>query len=132
MRVPKTRNAGTMTESAFWGWIRSSLRQRSRFWKPINKAKDLAKRKYTGPNKRQKFEYQCNACKDWFKGDEVQVDHIKEVGTLTCAGDLPAFIDGLFCEIEGLQVLCSECHNKKTQSYLSEQRIKKQSRKKNG
>ena len=59
-RVPKTRNAGTMTESAFWSFIRSALRQKSRWWKPITECKMKARRPYKGPNKRQKFEYQCN------------------------------------------------------------------------
>ena len=76
VRKEKTRNAGTMTESAFWSMIRSALRRRTMFWKPILKAKLLARRKYEGPNKRQKFEYQCNECKGWFKDSEIAVDHI--------------------------------------------------------
>ena len=35
----KPRNAGTMTESAFWSFIRSALRQKSRWWKPITECK---------------------------------------------------------------------------------------------
>ena len=61
-KTPKVRNAGTMTESAFWGFIRSSLRQKSRWWKPIAQCKAKAKRTYKGPLKRQKFEYQCKEC----------------------------------------------------------------------
>jgi hypothetical protein len=53
--TPKTRNAGTMTDAAFWGFIRSALRQKSRWWKPIGEAKAKAKRSYKGPLKRQKF-----------------------------------------------------------------------------
>ena len=53
-RVPRTRNAGTMTESAFWSMIRSALRQKSRWWKPISECKTLARRAYKGKNKRQK------------------------------------------------------------------------------
>lgn len=112
---PKTRNAGTMTEAAFWSYIRSTLRNKSRFWKPINLAKLKARRKYSGPNKRQKFEYQCNCCKKWFPEKDINVDHIIPAGSLNCANDLPAFVERLFCEVQGLQVLCSECHNIKTQ-----------------
>lgn len=113
-RVPKTRNSGTMTESAFWSFIRSALRQKSRWWKPISEAKAKAKRPYKGCNKRQKFEYQCNQCKDWFPEKKINVDHIIPAGTLTCGGDLPGFIERLFCELDNLQVLCETCHNKKT------------------
>jgi 5-methylcytosine-specific restriction endonuclease McrA len=114
-RVVKTRNAGTMSESAFWGFIRSALRQKSRWWKPISIAKAKAKRAYKGPLKRQKFEYQCVECKEWFPDKKVNVDHIIPAGTLRCADDLPAFVERLFCEVNNLQVLCQGCHNIKTQ-----------------
>jgi len=115
-RVPKTRNSGTMTESAFWSFIRSALRQKSRWWKPISLAKANAKRPYTGPLKRQKFEYQCNECKNWFPDKKINVDHICPAGSLNSAQDLPDFIERLFCEVDNLQVLCETCHNKKTKS----------------
>ena len=114
VRTPKTRNAGSMTESAFWSFIRSALRQKSRWWKPITQCKMQSRRPYKGPNKRQKFEYQCNYCKNWFPDKEVNVDHIIPAGTLTCANDLPGFVERLFVEVDGLQVLCTTCHNKKT------------------
>jgi 5-methylcytosine-specific restriction endonuclease McrA len=112
----KTRNAGTMTESAFWSFIRSGLRQKSRFWKPITQCKMSNRRVYKGPLKRQKFEYQCAECLQWFPDKKVNVDHITPAGTLRCANDLPGFVERLFCEIDNLQILCSTCHNQKTQS----------------
>jgi 5-methylcytosine-specific restriction endonuclease McrA len=115
-KVAKTRNAGTMTESAFWSFIRSGLRQKSRFWKPITQCKMKARRPYKGPLKRQKFEYQCNECEKWFPEKKINVDHIHPAGTLRCANDLPGFVERLFCEIDNLQVLCEACHNVKTQN----------------
>jgi 5-methylcytosine-specific restriction endonuclease McrA len=115
-KVPKTRNCGTMTESGFWGFIRSSLRQKSRWWKPILGCKILSRRKSQSNNKRLKWEYQCNKCKNWFPEKEVSVDHIKPVGTLKSAQDLPFFVENLFCEIDNLQTLCDQCHTLKTQS----------------
>lgn len=112
--VPKTRAAGTMTESAFWSLIRSTLRQKSRWWKPVGVCKIQVRRKYKGKNKRQRFEYKCNKCKKYFAGKYINVDHITPVGSLRCAEDLPGFVERLFCEVKGLQVLCSECHDKKT------------------
>lgn len=115
-RVAKTRNAGTMSESAFWSFIRSGLRQKSRWWKPITQCKLEAKRPYKGTNKRQKFEYQCNECKNWYQEKLINVDHIVPAGSLNCAADLPAFVERLFCETNNLQVLCEACHNVKTQN----------------
>lgn len=114
--APKTRNNGTLTESAFWSFIRSGLRQKSCWWKPITQCKLNAKRAYKGPNKRQKFEYQCNACKKWFQEKYVSVDHIIPCGSLNCSADLPGFVDRLFVEVDLLQLLCTTCHNVKTQN----------------
>ena len=114
VKAPKIRNSGTMTESAFWSFIRSALRQKSRWWKPISECKLKARRAYKGPNKRQKFEYQCKKCKQWFAEKNINVDHIKAAGSLNCAEDLPGFINRLFCEIDNLQVLCEPCHDVKT------------------
>ena len=113
-RVVKTRNAGTMTESAFWSFIRSALRQKSRWWKPITQTKMNARRAYKGPNKRQKFEYQCAHCTKWFPEKKINVDHTIPVGSLNCAEDLPGFVNRLFCEVGDLQILCSYCHDSKT------------------
>lgn len=114
VKAVKTRNAGTMTESAFWSFIRSGLRQKSRWWKPITECKLKAKRAYKGPNKRQKFEYQCASCEKWFPEKQINVDHVIPAGSLNCAADLPGFVERLFCEIDNLQVLCEKCHDKKT------------------
>lgn len=114
----KPRNAGTMTESAFWSFIRSTLRQKSRWWKPVSLAREKAKRKYEGPNKRQKYEYQCNVCKNWYPAKEINVDHIVPAGNLRCSEDLPGFVERLFCEIDNLQVLCINCHDIKSKNDL--------------
>lgn len=112
----KPRNHHTMTESAFWSFIRSALRQKSRWWKPISIAKLRARRPYKGINKRQKFEYQCTKCKQWFAEKNISIDHIVPVGSLNCADDLPGFVERLFCEVEGLQCLCNSCHDEKTKN----------------
>ena len=115
-KVDKPRNAGTMSESAFWSFIRSGLRQKSRFWKPITQCKLAARRPYKGPNKRQKFEYLCNVCNKWFPEKKINIDHIHPAGSLRCAQDLPGFVERLFCEIDNLQCICESCHNVKTQN----------------
>lgn len=130
--IPKTRNSGTMTESAFWSFIRSGLRQKSRWWKPIAECKAKAKRPYKGPLKRQKFEYQCNQCKNWFPDKKINVDHICPAGSLNSAQDLAGFIERLFCEVDNLQVLCETCHNIKTKSEKNEKGTTKVVQARNG
>lgn len=115
IKVEKTRNNNTWTESQFWGFIRSSLRAKSRWWIPILECKKSSRRAYKGTNKRQRWEYQCNGCKEWFADKEISVDHIKPVGTLKCANDLPFFVENLFCDMSNLQCLCKNCHNTKSQ-----------------
>ena len=124
-KVIKTRNAGTMSESAFWAFIRSALRQKSRWWKPITQCKQNAKRPYKGTNKRQKFEYQCNKCKKWFPDKQINIYHITPAGELNKANDLPGFVERLFVEVEGLQCLCQNCHNEKTKQEKEQLKIKR-------
>lgn len=114
MKALKTRNSGTMTESAFWSFIRSALRQKSRWWKPIVTTKLNARRPYTGPNKRLKYEYKCAICNNYFPEKEIEIDHITPAGSLKSANDLPLFVENLFCEVGGLRCLCKSCHNKIT------------------
>jgi len=115
-RIPRTRAGGTMTESQFWSMIRSALRQRSRWWRPVHICEQKARRKYKGPNKKQKYEYKCESCKKWFPKKDISIDHIVPVGSLSSYEDLPGFVERLFVEQEGLQVLCNQCHTKKTKS----------------
>ena len=114
-RVPKTRNAGTMTEAAFFGKLRSVLRKGFMYWKPLQNAKNKARRKSQSDNKRLKFEYQCARCNEWFPGKEVQVDHTIPCGSLKCMDDIQGFFERLTEEDENLySVQCKPCHQIKT------------------
>lgn len=100
------------SESKFWQYIRSTLRRAwMRFPKRYEALTD-ARRDYKGDNKKQKYEYQCNICKEWFKNKDVQVDHVIPAGSLNGYSDLPGFVERLFCN--QLQILCSSCHKIKT------------------
>jgi len=111
-RVPKPRNNGSMSEAAFFGWLREKLRRASMYWKPINVVKKEAQVPYVGENKRRKFSYVCSECKGHFASDEVVVHHIVECGSLKSFADLPGFAERLFVEKDGLAVLCRGCHDK--------------------
>lgn len=103
------------TQARFWGFIRSALRSGSSRWPPKYQVLQEARRAYNGPNKRQKWEFLCAKCNNWYATKEISVDHIEPVGTLKAYEELPDFVRKLFCGVEGLQVLCSTCHNEKTQ-----------------
>ena len=109
-RVPKTRCSETMTEAAFFSFIRSGLRQKSQKWKPAYDAKKLAQRPYTGEDKRTRFVYLCDICNNLFKDKDVQIDHIIPCGSLKSFEDISGFCERLFCEVGGYRILCSDCH----------------------
>ena len=114
-RVERTRAGGEWTEASFWGFIRSGLRQMSRRWPPLARlAINAVRRKSQSSNKRLKWEYQCSFCGHWFQRTEVEVDHIAPCGTLKSWQDLSVFAERLFCEPEGLRVVCGECHQRRT------------------
>lgn len=123
-KIEKVRNNNTLSEQAFWGWVRSLLRRGSMRWKPLQEIKKLSRRPYIGENKRRKWEYQCNYCKNWFIDNDIEIDHIYGTGGLTRKEDLGTFVENLFCEIDKLQVLCVKCHLEKTNN---EKKIKKES-----
>jgi len=113
-RAIKCRAGGTWTESRYFSFIRSALRQAWSRYPVKHQFLKSKQRPYTGSDKRTKFEYECEACKKIFKGKDVQVDHIIPAGSLLKYSDLPQFVENLFCEASNLQLLCKTCHSKKT------------------
>lgn len=66
--------------------------------------------------------YKCRECKDLFKKSGVHVDHIKPAGAYPRYPDdldngyFIKWFKSLFCEAKNLQVLCVDCHKRKTKS----------------
>jgi hypothetical protein len=119
-RVPRTRNAGTFTESQYFSRIRTTLRNGFRYWKPMMIAAELASRPSQSPNKEIKKEYQCATCKRWFKRADVQIDHKEECGSLSSYEDIVPFIKKLTREDPmAYQILCKRDHKLKTNRYLT-------------
>lgn len=113
-RVDRTRAGGEWTEAAFWSFVRSGLRGMSRRWPPIvRQALHAARRPLVPKRGNQKWEYCCALCGEWFKYDDVKVDHITPVGSLRSFGDVEGFVRRLFCEVDGLRVVCVVCHEKR-------------------
>jgi hypothetical protein len=110
-KAPLTRCNGTLTESQYLAWIRSALRSKSLRWEPRNTALQLARTPYSGPNKRQKWQYQCAICKQQFTLKEVVVDHYpEEAGSILSVEDIGPFAERLYCEVDNLRVLCEWDH----------------------
>lgn len=112
-RGVKTRAGNTWTESRYFGFIRSALR--NAFSKYPPKYAALKDARVSVDWGRTKVAYVCAVCEETYKATEVQVDHIVPAGSLKTYKDLPSFVERMFCEKNGLQVLCKECHKKKTQ-----------------
>lgn len=113
---PKTRNGNQWTEARFKSFIRSQLRAATMRWGPIATCIKTAR---TG-----RGEYLCAGCKQIVPASikigskrvkNIHVDHIipitdPEVGFTTW----DELIDRMFCEADNLQLLCYDCHTKKT------------------
>lgn len=87
-------------------WVISTLRRASFRFQPRNEALVRARV--------DRGLYKCNICSEIFKRGDVQIDHIKPVIPLTGWDDWNGFIDRLFCDTEGFQIICTVCHDVKT------------------
>lgn len=113
---PKTRANNTWTEAKFNQFLRGNLRRTSQKWPPISNALKKARV--------DRGEYLCAECKeivpatikvDGKRVKNVHVDHIEPVVDPNVGFvDWNTFIDRMFVEDEGLQVLCNACHTIKT------------------
>lgn len=110
-KVLKTRNNNTMSEAAFFGWLRSRIRRLSIYWKPIQIVKQEAKVPYIGSNKRRKFSYKCAKCGNTVSDKEGNVHHKIPCGSLKNFQDLAIFAEKLFVEKDLLEFLCHNCHD---------------------
>ena len=111
-RGVKCRAGDTWTEARYFQFIRTALRSAFTRYPVRYQVLKKAGRPVTG--KRHKTEYQCASCNEYFKQADVQVDHIVPAGSLKTYQDLPAFVERMYCEADGLQVLCKPCHKVKT------------------
>lgn len=116
--------------------IRGALRRafsRSPVVQEVKKAVRKEEKQYNKDGslaKKPAVRFQCAACKKWFMGKDVAVDHVSPViSTDEAKESWDQFIEKLFCAKENLQVLCSfklkdkdkhggqpSCHHVKTQT----------------
>lgn len=117
MAGEKNRCGGRWTEAQFRSFIKGNLRRATQKWAPIHECSKAAR---VGRN-----EYQCAGCgsivpstvrdESGKRVKNIHVDHIKPVIDpslgFTTWDDC---IEGMFSEVDNLQLLCSACHKIKT------------------
>ncbi len=109
-------NGGKWTKARMMSFIRAALRKASIKWPPLQAVMSSDRRVYEGPKikgRNIKWQHQCNVCKGWFFGSEIERDHIVACGSLSDWEDMPGFARRLFCEASGVQKLCKRCHQMK-------------------
>lgn len=111
------------TQSKFWSFIRSALRQAWSRYPARYEALKRARVNVEGMG-RLKNMYKCAGTGLYFKQTEVEVDHIEPVGSLKKIEDLEGFVKRLFCNADGLQVLSKEYHKAKTAKERKERGVK--------
>lgn len=94
------------------GLIRSALRRVWQFYSLARRDAKKAARVLPG-------RYQCAECKFLFRDKEIDVDHIVPCGPTPGSRNAKngetwdQFIARLFCEKDGLRILCKGCHAKR-------------------
>lgn len=126
MRTPPFEAYPEWSQAKFFSFIRSALRAKQIRWAPRNLCKQKAKRIYIGDNPRQKYEYQCNHCKEWFPDKMVELNHKVECGSLKDFDDLPGFVERMFCGEDGYEVTCKKCHLEETSRQREENKKNKE------
>lgn len=126
MKPPKTRNNGQWTEARFQSFIKSLLRKGTLRWGPVQSARK-------GANV-SRGKYICAVCSSivspTLNGKKnVAVDHIiPVVGVEEGFTTWDNYIERMFCEEENLQLICSDCHDKKTKAEREARKNAKQSK----
>lgn len=85
------------------------LRRGTYKWKPRTAVKNAAKVSYG--------KYKCNLCKEIFQAKDTVLDHIHPVvDPILGWQGFDVYIERMYCDESGFQLLCNPCHDKKTQS----------------
>ena len=123
----KPYNGGEWTEARYFSFIKSGLRSASQRWPPKYRVLSGA---YVGTKTNPKSgrlakHYVCKGCGNEFVAKDVEVNHIIPVIPVTGFDSWDGVIKRLFCEEQGLEVLCKPCHKKITQQENEERKLNK-------
>jgi hypothetical protein len=101
-------------DKRFRSVLTSHLRRFSRFWQPSKNVQDKARI--------ARGMYQCSICSKIVGPKEIKIDHIEPVVPVTGFTNWDDLINRLFCEESGLQAICKDCHQIKTDKENSDRR----------
>lgn len=119
-------NNGEWTQARFNSFIKSALRKASIKWPPrFQVLKDAFVGKMLNKDSgRMAAHYKCARCNNFFPQKKVEVNHKTPVIPLDGFDSWDQTIDRIYCEKEGLEVVCKPCHKQIT-SEENEQRKRK-------
>lgn len=86
--------------------IISLIRRASLRWAPRFKVMNR--------NKLERGKYKCELCDHVGVQKSLQVDHIEPVIPISGFDNWEGFITRLFCDEDGLQLICKSCHKNKS------------------
>ena len=108
--VELTHCSNTMTKAQMVGRVLSALRESTRYWLPkMDKLNEGRRKRADGV-----LENKCEQCEDWFRLNDLEVDHIVPCGGMNCFSKAQGWLEKAFVEKEGFQLLCKICHLQKT------------------
>lgn len=105
------------TDAKWKQWVVSLLRRGTMRFPNRNFVLNAAKtgKKINPASGRLAQHYKCAKCKKEFPAKHVAIDHIQPVVDAKVGFvDWNTFIERMFCTVDNLQVLCSNCHDIKT------------------
>lgn len=105
-------NNGEWTTARYNSFVKGGLRSVSQRWPPRYKVLSKAcvgQRTNPVSGRLAKF-YTCNLCRTDFVAKDVEVNHITPVIPVTGFDSWDGVISRMFCEEDGLEVLCKPCH----------------------
>ena len=117
----KTRCGGRWTDAKYKSFIKNQLRGATRKWAPIQDCLRNARVK--------RGFYLCAGCGEHVTNTikqgakrvkNVFVDHIEPIVPTTGWISWDSCIERMFCEADNLQLLCKECHDKKSKEETAE------------
>lgn len=120
----KPYNDGQWTVARYNSFIKSALRNASQRWPPkYQKLNDACVGTKINPKTgRMAKHYKCNCCKQDFPAKDVEVNHIEPVVPISGFDSWDGVIKRMFCEADGLEVVCKTCHKSITKQENQERK----------
>lgn len=116
--VSKPYNNGRWTEARFKAFIKSGLRSLTSRWGPkyiVKKEARVARGKYTCAGyKRKPHVVTASVLVKGRRINNVEINHIVPVVPSSGFDSWDGIIKRMFCEKDGFEVLCRECHQRHT------------------